>query len=361
MNGKKVKDAIMGPLMSGTSWMIPFVVAGGIYFSISVMLNGIIFNLPAQPTTGMLGQLNQIGAAGLALFIPILGGYIAFAMEDKAALAPGMIGAYLAKEVGAGFIGGILAGFIAGYTIRFLKKTIKLPPAYRSLQTIFIYPLVGTLVTGGLMVFVLGQPIANVMELMTNGLNSLSGAAKVPLGLLLGSMVGVDMGGPINKVAYTFAQTQVDTLPYLMGGVGIAGAVPPLGVGLATLIFKKKFSPEEKDQGIAAIIMGCMGITEGAIPYATSDPARVIPTYVIGSAVGCVSGFLFGCLNHAPWGGLIVLPVVDNRLGYLAGALIGAFVVAILLRILKPDYVAPEVVEENLDNVEELNFDFEEL
>lgn len=361
MNGKKLKDAIMGPLMSGTSWMIPFVVAGGIYFSLSVMLNGTIFGTPAQPTTGMLGQLNQIGAAGLALFIPILGGYIGYAIEDKAALAPGMIGAYLAKEVGAGFIGGILAGFIAGYTIRFLRKTIKLPPSYRTLLSIFIYPLVGTLVAGGAMVFVLGQPIASLMDAMTNGLNSLSGAAKVPLGLLLGSMVGVDMGGPINKVAYTFAQTQVDTLPYLMGGVGIAGAVPPLGIGLATILFKKKFSPEERDQGVAAIIMGCMGITEGAIPYATADPARVIPSYVIGSAVGCVSGFLFGCLNHAPWGGLIVLPVVDNRLGYLGGALIGAVVVAVLMRILKPDYVEPEQVEENLDEIEELDFDFEEF
>ena len=259
------------------------------------------------------------------------------------------------------FIGGIIAGFIAGYTIRFLRKTIKLPPSYRTLLSIFIYPLLGTLVAGGAMVFLIGQPIATFMEMMTNGLNSLSGAAKVPLGLLLGSMVGVDMGGPINKVAYTFAQTQVDTLPYLMGGVGIAGAVPPLGIGLATLLFKKKFSPEERDQGIAAIIMGCMGITEGAIPYATADPIRVIPAYVIGSAVGCVSGFLFGCLNHAPWGGLIVLPVVDNRLGYLAGALIGALVVAILMRILKPDYVPMERKEENFDEIEELDFDFEEL
>ena len=361
MNGKKLKEAIMGPLMSGTSWMIPFVVAGGIYFSLSVMLNGVFLASPSQPTAGFLGQLNQIGSAGLALFIPILGGYIAFAIEDKAALAPGMIGAYLAKEIGAGFIGGILAGFIAGYTIRFLKKTIKLPPAYRSLLSIFIYPLLGTIVAGGLMVFVIGQPIANLMTLMENGLNSMSGAAKVPLGLLLGSMVGVDMGGPINKVAYTFAQTQVDTLPFLMGGVGIAGAVPPLGIGLATLLFKKKFSPEERDQGIAAIIMGCMGITEGAIPYATADPVRVIPTYVIGSAVGCVSGFLFGCQNHAPWGGLIVLPVVDNRIGYLAGALIGALVVAILMRILKPDYVATDRMEDDLAEIEEMDFEFEEF
>ncbi len=318
--------------MAGTSWMIPFVVAGGIYFSLSVMLNGTIFGTPAQPTTGFLGQLNQIGAAGLALFIPILGGYIGYAIEDKAALAPGMIGAYpwqkrLEQDLSVVFLQVLsqVTQFV------FLRKQLNCPPAYRSLLTIFIYPLLGTIVAGGLMVFVIGQPIATLMEMMTNGLNSLSGAAKVPLGILLGSMVGVDMGGPINKVAYTFAQTQVDTLPYLMGGVGIAGAVPPLGIGLATILFKKKFSPEERDSGIAAILMGCMGITEGAIPYATADPIRVIPTYVIGSAVGCVSGFLFGCQNHAPWGGLIVLPVVDNRIGYVAGALIGAVVVAVLM------------------------------
>ena len=146
-------------------------------------------------------------------------------------------------------------------------KKIKIPPSYRTLGAIFLYPLGGTLITGGIMVFLIGIPIANLMKLMTEGLKSLSGAAKVPLGILLGSMVGVDMGGPINKVAYTFAQTQVDTLPYLMGGVGVAGAVPPLGIGLATILFRKKFSRSERDAGKAALIMGCMGITEGAIPF----------------------------------------------------------------------------------------------
>lgn len=351
---KHVLKELQRHLMTATSYMIPFVVAGGIFFSVSIMLNG----EASVPESGWLAQLNQIGSAGLALFIPVLGGYIAFSMEDKPGLGPGFIGAYLAKEIGAGFLGGILAGFIAGYSIRMLKK-MKIPAAYRSLATIFLYPLVGTFITGGLMVFLLGVPIANLMTAMTNGLNSLSGAAKVPLGILLGSMVGVDMGGPINKVAYTFAQTQVDTLPYLMGGVGIAGAVPPLGIGLATILFKKKFSPEERDSGKAAIVMGCMGITEGAIPFATADPIRVIPSYVIGSAVGCTSGFLFGCLNHAPWGGLIVLPVVDNRIGYLAGAVIGAVVVALLMKVLKKDYVE-ETVEESVELTED-EFTFEKL
>lgn len=352
---KKILKEFQKHLMTATSFMIPFVVAGGILFSLSVMLSG----EASVPETGFLAQLNQIGSAGLALFIPVLGGYIAFSMADKPGLAPGFIGAYLAREIGAGFLGGILAGFIAGYSIKLLAK-IKIPPAYRTLKTIFLYPLGGTIITGGIIVFALGVPIANLMNWMTAGLNSMSGAAKIPLGMLLGSMVGVDMGGPINKVAYTFAQTQVDTLPYLMGGVGVAGAVPPLGIGLATILFKKKFSKSDRDSGKAAILMGCMGITEGAIPFATADPLRVIPIYVIGSAIGCTSGFLFGCLNHAPWGGLIVLPVVDNRIGYFLSAMIGATVVAVLLRLVKKDYVEADTIIDD-GEIEDLDIIFEDF
>ena len=352
---KKILKELQRHLMTATSYMIPFVVAGGILFSLSVMLNG----KAEVPDTGFLAQLNQIGTAGLTLFIPVLGGYIAYSIADKPGLAPGFIGAYLAREIGAGFLGGILAGFIAGYAIQLLRK-IKIPAAYRTLGTIFLYPLGGTIITGGIMVFVLGVPIANLMNMMTVGLNNMSGAAKIPLGILLGSMVGVDMGGPINKVAYTFAQTQVDTLPYLMGGVGVAGAVPPLGIGLATILFKNKFSKSDRDSGKAAILMGCMGITEGAIPFATADPLRVIPAYVIGSAIGCASGFWFGCLNHAPWGGLIVLPVVDNRIGYFLSVLTGSGVVAILMWILKKDYVEEETATVT-DTIEELDIIFEDF
>ena len=169
--------------------------------------------------------------------------------------------------------------------------------------------------------------------------------------MLLGAMVGVDMGGPINKVAYTFAQTQVDTLPYLMGGVGAAGAVPPIGIGLATILFKKKFSEDERGSGKAAIVMGCMGITEGAIPFATADPVRMIPIYTLGSAIACMSGFLFGAINHVPWGGLIVLPVAEHRLGYFAAVMIGALVVAILTGLLKKDYVPeePAAIDEDIE------------
>lgn len=351
---KKAAQELQRHLMTATSYMIPFVVAGGILYSLSILLAG----EGAVPETGWLAQLNEIGAAGLALFIPVLGGYIAFSICDKPGLAPGFIAAYLAKEIGAGFLGGILAGFIAGYAVNWLKR-IKIPPAYRTLGTIFLYPLGGTLIAGGAMVYLLGEPIAIFMEFMTEGLNNMSGAAKAPLGILLGAMVGVDMGGPINKVAYTFAQTQVDTLPYLMGGVGAAGAVAPIGVGIATILFRKKFTSEERNSGKAAILMGCMGITEGAIPFAATDPLRVIPAYVIGSAAACMSAFLFGCENPVPWGGLVGLPVITNRIGFCLSILIGAVIVALILGFSKND-VTEETIEENSET-EELDISFEDF
>lgn len=337
---KKILKEIQKHLMSATSYMILFVVPGGVFYALSIMINGKA-EMPAQ---GIAVELNQIGAAGLALFIPALGGYIAYSIADKAGIGPGFIGAYLAREVGAGFLGGMLAGFLAGYTVKALKK-IKLRKEYRTLETIFLYPLVGTLVSGGAILFLFGKPLAVFMNWMTARLNGMSGISKVPLGLLLGAMVGIDMGGPINKVAYTFAQTQVDTLPYLMGGIGAAGAVPPIGIGLATIFFNKKFSEEERNSGKAAILMGCMGVTEGAIPFATVDPVRMIPIYTLGSAVACMVGFLFGVTNHAPWGGLIVLPVVEHRFGYIAAVMIGAMVVAVLTGILKKDYVPEKTIE----------------
>lgn len=343
---KKILKEFQKHLMTATSYMILFVVPGGVFYALSIMING----KAEIPTQGLALQLNQIGAAGLALFIPALGGYIAYSIADKAGIGPGFIGAYLAKDVGAGFLGGILAGFIAGYTVKALKK-IKLPTSYKTLGTIFIYPLVGTLVSGGAILLLLGKPIAVFMNWMTVELNGMSGIAKAPLGMLLGAMVGIDMGGPINKVAYTFAQTQIDQLPYLMGGIGAAGAVPPIGIGLATIFFKKKFSEEERNSGKAAILMGCMGVTEGAIPFATADPIRMIPIYMLGSAIACMSGFLFGVINHAPWGGLIVLPVVEHRIEYFASVMIGSIVVAVLTGVLKKDCIGrkSEEIEEDIE------------
>ncbi len=347
INGNKIKQY----LLTGTSHMIPFIVAGGIIFSLSVMLSG----QAATPETGFLGGLAEIGGAGLALFVPVLAGYIAYAICEKPGLAPGMIGGYLAVEVGAGFLGGIFAGFLAGFVVYQMKK-IKLPTSMKSLGSIFLYPLFGTLIVGIVMVFIVGQPIANLMEGLTNWLNSMSDAGKVPLGAILGGMTAFDMGGPINKVATLFAQTQVDTLPYLMGGVGVAICVPPIGMGIASLLSPKKYTTDEKEAGKAAILMGFVGITEGAIPFAAGDPLRVIPSICIGSAVGTISAFLLGAINHAPWGGIIVLPVVEGRLVYVFSILLGAIVTALLVNFLKKP-ITEDYLKGKEDKIIELNFE----
>lgn len=340
-------------ILTGTSHMIPFIVAGGILFSISVMLNP---NGAATPETGWLAGLAQIGLGGLTLFVPVLGGYIAYSIADKPGLAPGMIGAYLANTMGAGFLGGMAAGLIAGVVVAQLKK-IKLPISLKTLGSIFIYPLVGTFITGGIIVWGIGGPISFIMQSLTAWLSGLGDMGKVPLATILGAMTAFDMGGPINKVATLFAQTQVDTLPYLMGGVGVAICTPPIGMGIATLLAPKKYNPEEKEAGKAAILMGCVGITEGAIPFAANDPLRVIPALIVGAVVGNIIPFMMGVLNHAPWGGIIVLPVVEGKLWYVISVLAGGFVTAIMVNLLKKNYEdVGERAEVEVD-LDEITFD----
>lgn len=356
MELKNRVSSVKKHLLTGTSHMIPFIVAGGILFSLSVMLNP---EGAATPETGWLADLASIGLAGLTLFVPVLGGYIAYSIADRPGLAPGMMGAYLANNIGAGFLGGIAAGFLAGYVVRWLKK-IELPLALKSLGTIFLYPLFGTLVTGGIVVWVIGIPIASLMESLTNWLNGLQDVGKVPLAAILGGMTAFDMGGPINKVATLFAQTQVDTLPYLMGGVGVAICTPPIGMGIATLLAPKKYNTEEREAGKAAILMGSVGITEGAIPFAANDPIRVIPSIIVGAIVGNVIPFLMGVLNHAPWGGLIVLPVVEGWPGYILGIVAGSLVTALMVNFLKKENTDVTAYDKEQD-IEELDIEFTDL
>ena len=343
-------------LLTGTSHMIPFIVAGGILFSLSVMLNP---EGAATPTQGWLAGLANIGLGGLTLFIPVLGGYIAYSIADKPGLAPGMIGAYLAKEIGAGFLGGMIAGCIAGIVVSQLKR-IKLPISLKSLGSIFLYPLLGTFITGGIIIWIIGAPITNIITNLTNLLSSLGDVGKVPLAMILGGMTAFDMGGPINKVATLFAQTQVDVLPYLMGGVGVAICTPPIGMGIATLLSPKKYTVDEREAGKAAILMGCVGITEGAIPFAANDPLKVIPSIIIGAMVGNIIPFLMGVLNHAPWGGIIVLPVVEGKLGYLLGVLAGSIVTALVINLLKKEIKQEETNKQEVE-IEELELVFENL
>ncbi|EJL6523333.1 fructose-specific PTS transporter subunit EIIC [Vibrio cholerae] len=338
---KKLLSTMKGHLLFGTSHMLPFIVAGGVLLALAVMTSG----KGAVPADGLLADISNIGIKGLVLFPIILGGFIGYSIADKPALAPAMISSGIMADMGGGFLGCIVAGFIAGGVVFQLKK-IPLSANMTALGAYFIYPLIGTLISAGIVLWGIGEPIKLFMASMNEFLASMAGASKVVLGTILGGMTAFDMGGPINKVATLFAQTQVDTQPWLMGGVGIAICTPPLGMALATFLFKKKFTKQEQEAGKAAAIMGSIGISEGAIPFAANDPMRVLPSIVAGGIVGCVFGFLTNVLLHAPWGGLITAPVSSNIPMYVVGIALGSLTTALIVGFWKP--VAEEEVEDEI-------------
>ncbi|MCS0429090.1 fructose-specific PTS transporter subunit EIIC [Vibrio diabolicus] len=338
---KKLLSTMKGHLLFGTSHMLPFIVAGGVLLALAVMASG----KGAVPADGLLADISNIGIKGLVLFPIILGGFIGYSIADKPALAPAMISSGIMADIGGGFLGCIVAGFIAGGVVLQLKK-IPLSANMTALGAYFIYPLVGTLISAGIVLWGIGEPIKIFMASMNEFLASMAGASKVVLGTILGGMTAFDMGGPINKVATLFAQTQVDTQPWLMGGVGIAICTPPLGMALATFLFKKKFTKQEQEAGKAAAIMGSIGISEGAIPFAANDPVRVLPSIVAGGIVGCVFGFLTDVLLHAPWGGLITAPVSSNIPMYVVGIALGSLTTAVIVGFWKP--VAEEEAEDEI-------------
>ncbi|MDS1860528.1 fructose-specific PTS transporter subunit EIIC [Vibrio vulnificus] len=336
---KKLLSTMKGHLLFGTSHMLPFIVAGGVLLALAVMASG----KGAVPADGLLADISNIGIKGLVLFPIILGGFIGYSIADKPALAPAMISSGIMADMGGGFLGCIVAGFIAGGVVFQLKK-IPLSANMTALGAYFIYPLIGTLISAGIVLWGIGEPIKIFMASMNEFLASMAGTSKVVLGTILGGMTAFDMGGPINKVATLFAQTQVDTQPWLMGGVGIAICTPPLGMALATFLFKKKFTKQEQEAGKAAAIMGSIGISEGAIPFAANDPMRVLPSIVAGGIVGCVFGFLTDVLLHAPWGGLITAPVSSNIPMYVVGIALGSLTTAVIVGFWKP------VAEEEAEN-----------
>ena len=338
---KKILSTMKGHLLFGTSHMLPFIVAGGVLLALAVMASG----KGAVPADGLLADISNIGIKGLVLFPIILGGFIGYSIADKPALAPAMISSGIMADMGGGFLGCIVAGFIAG-GVGFQLKKIPLSANMTALGAYFIYPLLGTLISAGIVLWGIGEPIKIFMAAMNEFLASMADAAKVVLGTILGGMTAFDMGGPINKVATLFAQTQVDTQPWLMGGVGIAICTPPLGMALATFLFKKKFTKQEQEAGKAAAIMGTIGISEGAIPFAANDPVRVLPSIVAGGIVGCVFGFLTDVLLHAPWGGLITAPVSSNIPMYVVGIALGSLTTAVIVGFWKP--VAEEEAEDEI-------------
>jgi len=328
-------------LMTGVSFMIPFVTAGGILIALSF-----VFGIEAFKEEGTIAAaLMQIGGgSAFALMIPILAGYIAYSIADRPGIVPGMVGGMLASSIGSGFLGGIIAGFLAGYTVEFLKKSIKLPRSMAGLMPVLILPVFSSLVVGLLMIFVIGGPVSSINNAMNGWLQSLNGTNSTVLGLVIGLMMAFDMGGPVNKAAYTFG---VGTLvagqaSEVMAAVMAAGMVPPLGLALATIVAKNKFSHEEKEAGKAAWALGISFITEGAIPFAAADPARVIPSIMAGSAVTGSLSMLFKCGLAVPHGGIFVLFIpnaVVNLAAYVLAIAIGTCVTAGLIFGLKREVV----------------------
>lgn len=322
-------------LMTGVSYMIPIVVIGGVLIALSIALSGVQEGKGAVVTNPFLKNIMDIGVASFSMMVPVLAGFIAFGIADRPGIAPGLVGGVLANNIKAGFLGGIIAGFIAGYVARWIKGW-KVHKNLRPIMPIFVIPLLTSLIVGLLMIYVLGHPIAGLMASMTNGLKSMSSGNKVILALVMGAMIAFDMGGPVNKVAFMFASAMIGEGIYtVMGPVAVAICVPPLGMGVATLLNKKKYSQTERDAGKGAIAMGLIGITEGAIPFAAGDPLRVIPSIMTGSAIGAAVAALGGVGDHAPHGGPIVLPVVDNRLMFIVAVLIGIAVTAFMVNALK--------------------------
>ncbi|WP_026784480.1 PTS fructose transporter subunit IIC [Pleomorphomonas koreensis] len=325
-------------LMTGVSYMLPFVVAGGLLIALAFALGGIYVYDDAH--AGTLGQaLFTIGKQAFSLMVPILAGFIAYSIADRPGIAPGAVGGVIAGTIGAGFLGGIVAGFLAGYVVLYLNRYIKLGRNLDGLKPVLILPLLGTTIVGLLMVYVLGEPVAAALTWLTEFLKGMQGANAIVLGAIIGMMMAFDMGGPVNKAAYTFATGLIASQLYEpMAAAMVAGMTPPLGLALATKLFADRFSADEHEAGNAAAVLGISFITEGAIPFAAKDPFRVIPSLMAGSAVAGMISMAVGAQLRVPHGGIFVLPIpnaVSSLGGYVVAMIAGTIVTAALLRILK--------------------------
>ncbi|AXB79538.1 fructose-specific PTS transporter subunit EIIC [Novosphingobium sp. P6W] len=339
---KADREERVGPykhLMTGVSFMLPFVVAGGLLIALAFALGGIHANDDAAKGT-LAHALFQIGAnGGFALIVPALAGYIAFSIADRPGIAPGMIGGMLAANIGAGFLGGIVAGFIAGYGVHWLNRLIQLPRNLQGLKPVLILPLLGSLLTGLLMIYAVGTPVAALLATLTEALRSMQGSSAIVLGLILGAMSAFDMGGPVNKAGYAFSVGLIASEVYTpMAATMAAGMVPPLGLALATRLFRNRFTSEELEASGAAAVLGLAFVTEGAIPFAARDPFRVIPALMAGSAVAGAISMGSGVELRVPHGGVFVLPIpgaVTHLLAYGAAIVAGTVVTALVVGLLK--------------------------
>ena len=336
---RKPRTGIYKHLMTGVSFMLPFVVAGGILIALGFAFGGIyVYNVPGS----FAETIFTTGKAAMNLMVPILGAYIAFSIADRPGIVPGMVGGSLALTNGSGFIGALIAGFAAGYLVLGIKKYIKVPKSMAGLMPILIIPVVSTVIMGLAMFYIIGKPVALFNTSLANWLTSLNGANAALLGIILGCMMAFDMGGPLNKAAYTFATaTLASGKPSaIMSAVMVAGMVPPLALALSTVISKRKYTVAEKEAGKVGWVLGLSFITEGAIPFAAADPLRVIPSVMVGSAVAGALSMIFKSTIMVPHGGIWVLPipsVVQNLFPYIIALVAGTIVSALILSAVKKD------------------------
>lgn len=347
VGGKEsVGHQIYKHLMNGVSHMLPFVVGGGILIAIAFLIDGFSVDLNSLPAdqranfgtiTQAAAMFKGIGGTAFGFMLPILAGFIAMSIADRPGLAVGFVGGSIAANGTSGFLGALVAGFVAGYIVLLLKKVFsKLPESLDGMKPVLLYPLLGIFLVGVIMQFVVEPPIGALNTAINNGLNGLNGASAVVLGVLLGGMMSVDMGGPVNKAAYVFGTASIAAGNYnIMAAVMIGGMVPPIAIALATIFFKNKFTAEERKAGPTNFIMGLSFITEGAIPFAASDPLHVLPACVVGSAVAGGLSMAFGCTLMAPHGGIFVVPTIGNPLMYFVALVIGSFIACGLLGLLK--------------------------
>ncbi|WP_313085577.1 PTS fructose-like transporter subunit IIB [Pseudomonas sp.] len=342
---KAEKAGVYKHLLTGVSYMLPMVVAGGLLIALSF-----VFGIEAFKEEGTLAAaLMQIGGdTAFKLMVPLLAGYIAYSIADRPGLAPGMIGGLLAGTLGAGFIGGIIAGFVAGYAAKAVSRWIPLPASIESLKPILIIPLLASLFTGLVMIYVVGAPVAKLLAGLTAFLDTMGTSNAILLGLLLGTMMCVDLGGPVNKAAYAFSVGLLASQSYApMAATMAAGMVPPIGMGIATLIARRKFAQTEREAGKAALVLGCCFISEGAIPFAAKDPLRVIPASIAGGALTGALSMAFGAKLLAPHGGLFVLLIpnaINHALLYLAAILAGSLVTGVIYAVVKRPEAEPLAV-----------------
>ncbi|MFJ9290666.1 fructose-specific PTS transporter subunit EIIC [Bacillus halotolerans] len=344
---EKKQNPIYRHLMNGVSFMVPFIVVGGLLIAVALTLGG--EKTPKGlviPDESFWKTIEQIGSASFSFMIPILAGYIAYSIADKPGLVPGMIGGYIAatgsfygSASGAGFLGGIIAGFLAGYAALWIKK-LKVPKAIQPIMPIIIIPVFASLIVGLAFVFLIGAPVAQIFESLTVWLAGMKGSSSILLALILGAMISFDMGGPVNKVAFLFGSAMIGEGNYeIMGPIAVAICIPPIGLGIATFFGKRKFQESEREMGKASFTMGLFGITEGAIPFAAQDPLRVIPGIMAGSMIGSVIAMIGNVGDRVAHGGPIVavLGAVDHVLMFFIAVIAGSLTTALLVNVLKKD------------------------